>query len=399
MAANYWASSQRLHWQMSRQRLAVIRSALDAQDPKTVQQYPLPELRHLSIYFNSQIVRLGRRMQTRQQALATAQLYIRRFYTKVPIRDTNPYLVMATCLYLALKMEECPQHIRIVVSEARTCWPDVVPSDTAKLAECEFYLISEMNSYLIVHHPYRTLQDLTPVLSLNADENNTAWQVINDSCLTDLPLLYPPHIIALTAIFLSVVLKTSLPQANIHAATSSAAVAAAAVVAANSGNSGGNSGGGGVYGTSGQGPQVRIGKLIECSSPLLCLSLFSPPPFSPLSKTQTTPSPPQPSPLNSSIPLPRTTPLHIQKHTSHPSKVSIIDTVRCCIVVCLSVCYNLIIATLLHPSFPPLHLFLPCIVPPLNPQIPTSAKENKSPHSLFNSLLGQFLLAITSTFP
>ncbi|CUS14312.1 unnamed protein product [Tuber aestivum] len=256
MAANYWASSQRLHWQMSRQRLAEVRSALDAQDPKTVQQYPLPELRHLSIYFNSQIARLGRRMQTRQQALATAQLYIRRFYTKVPIRDTNPYLVMATCLYLALKMEECPQHIRIVVSEARTCWPDVMPSDTAKLAECEFYLISEMNSYLIVHHPYRTLQDLTPVLSLTSEENNTSWQVINDSCLTDLPLLYPPHIIALTAIFLSVVLKTSLPQTNIHAAASSA-------VAANSSGSGGNSGGGGAYGASGQGPQARIGKLIE----------------------------------------------------------------------------------------------------------------------------------------
>lgn len=148
MAANYWASSQRLHWQMSRERLAEIRATLDAQDEKAVQQLPLPELRHLSIYFNSrmyatwfrhdlhfhpfsklrclhetEIARLGRRMQTRQQALATAQLYIRRFYTKVPIRDTNPYLVMATCLYLALKMEECPQHIRIVVSEARTCWP------------------------------------------------------------------------------------------------------------------------------------------------------------------------------------------------------------------------------------------------------------------------------------
>ena len=74
-------------------------------------------------------------MQTRQQALATAQLYVRRFYTKVPIRDINPYLVLATCLYLALKMEECPQHIRIVVSEARTIWSDVMPNDTAKFAE------------------------------------------------------------------------------------------------------------------------------------------------------------------------------------------------------------------------------------------------------------------------
>ncbi|KAL7271076.1 RNA polymerase II holoenzyme cyclin-like subunit [Rhizina undulata] len=261
MAANYWASSQRLHWQMSRQKLADIRQALDASDEKAVQSYPLPELRHLSIYFNTQIARLGRRMQTRQQALATAQLYIRRFYTKVPIRDTNPYLVMATCLYLALKMEECPQHIRIVASEARSCWSDVIPNDPAKLAECEFHLISEMNSYLIVHHPYRTLQDLTPVLRLTAEENNTAWQVINDTCLTDLPLLYPPHVIALTAIFLSVVLKSALSQAGLHAATSAAVVSAVAAVSA--GGNGGASSGGGSMTASGQGPQSRIGKLIE----------------------------------------------------------------------------------------------------------------------------------------
>jgi cyclin C len=77
----------------------------------------------LTANLSTVLQRLGRRMQVRQQALATAQLYVRRFYTKVPIRDTNPFLVMATCLYLALKMEECPQHIRIVVSEARTLWP------------------------------------------------------------------------------------------------------------------------------------------------------------------------------------------------------------------------------------------------------------------------------------
>lgn len=62
-------------------------------------------------------------MSVRQQALATAQVYIRRFYSKVAIRRTNPYLVLVTALYLACKMEECPQHIRVVVSEARQLWP------------------------------------------------------------------------------------------------------------------------------------------------------------------------------------------------------------------------------------------------------------------------------------
>ncbi|CAZ85744.1 unnamed protein product [Tuber melanosporum] len=416
MAANYWASSQRLHWQMSRQRLAEIRSALEAQDPKTVQQYPLPELRHLSIYFNSQIVRLGRRMQTRQQALATAQLYIRRFYAKVPIRDTNPYLVMATCLYLALKMEECPQHIRIVVSEARTCWPDVMPSDTAKLAECEFYLISEMNSYLIVHHPYRTLQDLTPVLSLTSEENSTSWQVINDSCLTDLPLLYPPHIIALTAIFLSVVLKTSLPQASIHAAASSATVATTAAAAATSAVRDPRRTHTFLAPTHTPSPQCSLSSLPlsfsacapipvcflyspKASLPLILLCLSFPPP-SPHSQTQTS-SPPQPSLLLFLLPPPAPLFIHIQKHTSHPSKVSIIDTIRCCPVVCLSVCYNLIIATLLHPSFllPSSHLALHRVV--LKPKNSNASKKKQThtTHSLFNPLLGQLFQAIASTFP
>lgn len=75
----------------------------------------------LTIY--TEMTRLGKRLGVRQQAMATAQLYIRRFYSKVEIRKTNPYLVLATSVYLACKMEECPHHIRLVVSEGRGLWP------------------------------------------------------------------------------------------------------------------------------------------------------------------------------------------------------------------------------------------------------------------------------------
>ena len=70
-----------------------------------------------------ELTKLMKRMPIRQQALATAQVYVRRFYSKVEIRRTNPYLILTTALYLACKMEECPQHIRTVVSEARNVWP------------------------------------------------------------------------------------------------------------------------------------------------------------------------------------------------------------------------------------------------------------------------------------
>jgi len=237
MAANYWESSQRRHWQFTKMELAELREQLEDEDQKLVQAYPLPQLRHLSIYFNQQVSRLGKRLQVRQQAMATAQLYIRRFYSKVEIRRTNPYLVMATAVYLACKMEESPQHIRLVVSEARSLWPDFFNTDTSKLGECEFFLISEMNSQMIVHHPYRTLSALQNVLGLVQEESSLAWSIINDHYMTDLPLLYAPHSIAITAILLALVLRPSSSGTNQPAANSPAnSIAAAAQAALNSAN-------------------------------------------------------------------------------------------------------------------------------------------------------------------
>lgn len=208
MAANYWESTQRKHWQFTKDQLATMRQQLEDEDPVLVQMFPLQQLRHLNIYFNQQINRLGKRLGVRQQAMATAQMYLKRFYTRVEIRRTNPYLVLATAVYLACKMEECPQHIRLVVSEARSLWPaDFVGLDTSKLGECEFFLISEMNSQLIVHQPYRTLTMLQGEFNLSPEESALAWSVINDTYMTDLPLLYPPHVIACTAVLLAVVLR------------------------------------------------------------------------------------------------------------------------------------------------------------------------------------------------
>lgn len=111
-------------------------------------------------------------------------------------------------------MEECPQHIRTVVSEARSLWPDYIPSDPSKLAECEFYLIEEMDSFLLVHHPYRSLMHLVKVLNLKLEDQQTSWAIVNDAYMTDLPLLYAPHIIALVAIYLSFHLKTANPSSG-----------------------------------------------------------------------------------------------------------------------------------------------------------------------------------------
>jgi len=123
MAANYWTSSQRKYWTFTKAQIQDIQRKLEDADRMLIQQYCLPDSRLLNIYFSIQLSKLGKRMSIRQQVLATAQVYMRRYFTKVEIRRTNPYLVLSTAFYLACKMEECPQHIRLVAGEARQLWP------------------------------------------------------------------------------------------------------------------------------------------------------------------------------------------------------------------------------------------------------------------------------------
>ena len=55
MAANYWASTQSRYWQFSRETLTKIRQQLEDEDHNLVQQYPLPDRRLLSKFFNERV--------------------------------------------------------------------------------------------------------------------------------------------------------------------------------------------------------------------------------------------------------------------------------------------------------------------------------------------------------
>ena len=193
----------------------------------------------MRIFIHHMIARLGRRLSLRQIILSTAEVYISRFLIKVSLLEINIYMLVATSVYVACKICESPQHIRTILAEARNCWPEFISGDFTKIAEFEFYLIEELDCYLIVHHPYNSLVQLVRVLgkasdsqqndadsalgSTGSDSNDernceyrlnltdneieNVWQVINDSYMTDLPLLYPPHIIAIAALHMVLTLR------------------------------------------------------------------------------------------------------------------------------------------------------------------------------------------------
>ncbi len=209
MAADYWTSTQRRFWHFTPSQLVSIRSALTAQHAAAINQYPISDPRHILIFLKDQLLRLSRRLQSRQQCLATTLVYIHRYLLTHPLQTINPYLLLTTAFYLASKTEESPHHIRVVLGDARQVWPDFVPGDVSRIGEMEFSLISEMRSQLIIWHPYRTLIELKGPekeggLELSNDEVGMAWSIVNDSYLTDLPLTCAPHTIAIMAIFLAV---------------------------------------------------------------------------------------------------------------------------------------------------------------------------------------------------
>lgn len=171
---------------------------------------------NLRIYCYFLIMKLGRRLNIRQYALATAHVYLARFLLRASVREVNLYLLVTTCIYLACKVEECPQHIRALVNEARSLWPEFVPPDPTKVTEFEFYLLEELQSYLIVHHPYRSMEQIVSALRsepyglvLSATDLQNCWSLINDSYITDLHLLVPPHVIAMASMLIIVSLQRS----------------------------------------------------------------------------------------------------------------------------------------------------------------------------------------------
>lgn len=67
-------------------------------------------------------------------------------------------------------------------------------------------MLEELQFYLIVWHPYRALRQICEGLGMRESGLQYAWFIVNDSYRTDVCLLYPPHMIALAAIYLTVVL-------------------------------------------------------------------------------------------------------------------------------------------------------------------------------------------------
>ncbi|TDL17693.1 hypothetical protein BD410DRAFT_816457 [Rickenella mellea] len=262
MATDFWSSSHYKRWMVDRATAKHAR-AEDihyADDPEHIAL--------LGVFFYTLISKLATKLLLRQRVIATATVFFRRFYLKNSYCETDPYIVLAACCYVAAKAEESPVHIKNVVSEARSLFNEYnikgFTTDNAKLAEMEFYLVDDLECDLIVFHPYRTLMTLVKeqgkdsvereagelgagiedgprywgtgqgCLILPSGAIQTAWFIINDTYRSDLCLLYPPHLIAITALYLTCIIQPHARKAHLEWAEFQQQAAAVAMSTAQS---------------------------------------------------------------------------------------------------------------------------------------------------------------------
>lgn len=200
MAGNFWQSSHYQQWILDKQDLVRDRQ-LD------LQVLSEEEYQKICIFFSNFIQILGEQLKLKQQVIATATVYFKRFYARNSLKCIDPLLISPTCVFLASKVEEFG-----VISNSRlitTCqtvlknklnyaYTQEFPYRTNHILECEFYLLENLDCCLIVFQPYRPLLQLVQDIGPHEDQLLAlAWRVVNDSLRTDLSLLYPPYQIAI----------------------------------------------------------------------------------------------------------------------------------------------------------------------------------------------------------
>ena len=167
-------------------------------------------VRHYYLSFLSQ---LAQRCRLRQRVVATAQVFFRRFYTQSTLSQHDPALVAVTALLIAAKVEECAINAKAIVKQLQPSpaagsgsslmeWPYSV----SDVLDCEFVVLHALLFDLIVFHPYRPLVHFLSSFQSHdrySDLVQHSWELVNDSYYSDVVMLYPPYVVAISCLYMA----------------------------------------------------------------------------------------------------------------------------------------------------------------------------------------------------
>jgi len=162
------------------------------------------EVKKLRVHLSMFISNLGKHqhVRCRQRVIATATVYLARFFYNNSYKDFHPHLIAATAVYLASKVEESPVQPNKIEKALKDLSRSASKYGVNDIVDGEYFLMEELKFNLIVFHPYRPLQQYLKDAGLQ-EVVSTVWYLINDSYRLDLCLEYPPHITAIAAILVA----------------------------------------------------------------------------------------------------------------------------------------------------------------------------------------------------
>jgi cyclin C len=147
MAGNFWLSSHCMQWLLDKHEVLAGRQ----EDLKLLTD---EEIQKIHVFFANFIQALGELLKLRQQVIATATVYFKRFYARNSFGCVDPLLLAPTCVFLASKVEECgiisntkfPSTCQQVVKKLGYAFKSDLPYiyRMGHILECEFYLMEMM---------------------------------------------------------------------------------------------------------------------------------------------------------------------------------------------------------------------------------------------------------------
>lgn len=158
------------------------------------------EENHLRYQASGLVQNLGMRLKLPQVTIATAQVFLHRFYIRESFQSF-PYAELApAALFLASKADEHPRKIKDILIAQDFALDDSRAID--RLVKLEKIILQTLCFDLVVTHPYRFVFRLVKGLREVSDELvQSAWIVVNDSYRTALCIRFPPKTLAAAAIF------------------------------------------------------------------------------------------------------------------------------------------------------------------------------------------------------
>ncbi len=163
------------------------------------------------------IEELGLELQCNRIVVATACVFFHRFYCLQSFNKHNRFLIGATCLFLASKVEEEQRKLRDIVAVwmalRKRRGEEVADKETKevtnKMLLVERILLQTLCFDMQIVHPFSPLLDLIKNLKDYIDQEQklelrqAAISFINDSLRSPLCLCYDPKHIAVTAFYLA----------------------------------------------------------------------------------------------------------------------------------------------------------------------------------------------------